>query len=83
MALLVKSEKREDKLPLERALRALEDVHQSLKKFSATESVAANDALHAELEIVRHKARKLRRRTIALASLWDGSPRNNSRGNNS
>jgi hypothetical protein len=71
MALPVKSEKREDKLPLERALRALEDARQSLKKFSATESVAANDALHAELRIVRHKARKLRKRAMALASLWD------------
>jgi hypothetical protein len=71
MALLVKSEKREDKLPLERALRALEDARKSLKQFSATESVAANDALNAELKIVRHKARKLRKRAMALGSLWD------------
>jgi len=71
MALPVKSEKREDKLPLERALRALEDAHRSLKKFSATGSVAANGALHAELDIVRRKARKLRKRTKALESLWE------------
>jgi hypothetical protein len=71
MALPVKSEKREDKLPLERALRALEDVHRSLKQFAATESIVANDALKAELKIVRHKARKLRKRTMALGSLWD------------
>jgi hypothetical protein len=71
MALPVKSEKREDKLPLERAQRALEDVHRSLKKFSATQSVAANATLNAELEIVRHKIKKLRKRTMALGNLWD------------
>jgi hypothetical protein len=71
MALPMKSEKREDRLPLERALRALEDVHKSLKQFSATDSVAGNAALNAELKIVRHKARKLRKRTMALESVWD------------
>jgi hypothetical protein len=60
MALPVKSEKREDKLPLERALRALEDARKSLKQFSATESVAANDALNAEHEIVRPEAAQAR-----------------------
>jgi hypothetical protein len=34
VAQLVKSGKREDKLPLERVLHALEDVHISLKEFS-------------------------------------------------
>jgi hypothetical protein len=38
LATLAKSAKREDKLPLVHALRALEDVHQSLKKFSATDT---------------------------------------------
>jgi hypothetical protein len=38
--------KREDKLPLERALRALEDVNQSLKKFPGR--MANNDAFVAE-----------------------------------
>jgi hypothetical protein len=71
MALLVKPEKREDKLPLERALRALEDVRRSLKQFSATESVLGNDALNAELKIMRHKARKLRKHAMALGRLWD------------
>jgi hypothetical protein len=32
--------KREDKLPLERALRALEDVHKSLNEFSKIDTVA-------------------------------------------
>jgi hypothetical protein len=63
--------KREDKLPLERALRALEDVHQSLREFSATDSVTNNDAFVAELKKVRHKSKKLRKRAIALAALWD------------
>jgi hypothetical protein len=66
-----KSAKREDKLPLERALRALEDVHQSLKEFSTTDSVTNNDAIAAELKTVRHKAKKLRKRSNSLAALWD------------
>jgi hypothetical protein len=71
LATPARSAKREDKLPLERALRALEDVHQSLKEFSATESVTNNDAFAAELKTVRHKAKKLRKRAIALAASWD------------
>jgi hypothetical protein len=71
MALPVKSENREDKLPLERALRALEDVRKSLKRFSATESIAGSYALNAELKIVRRKAKKLRKRTMVLGNLWD------------
>jgi hypothetical protein len=63
--------KREDKLPLERALRALEDVHKSLKELSNTDTVATNNALNAEIKTVRRKARKLRKRTTALAGLWD------------
>jgi hypothetical protein len=66
-------EKREDKLPLERALRALEDVHKSLKDFSKTDTVTKSDALAAELKTVRHKTRKLRKRVSTLAGLWDRS----------
>jgi CCR4-NOT transcriptional regulation complex NOT5 subunit len=66
-----KSAKREDKLPLERALRALEDVHKSLKEFSKTDTVSKNEMLNAELKTVRHKAKRLRDRATALASLWD------------
>jgi hypothetical protein len=65
------SAKREDKLPLERALRALEDVHQSLKEFAQADSVTKNDAFAADLKTVRHKVKKLRKRAIALATLWD------------
>jgi hypothetical protein len=61
--------KREDKLPLERALRALEDLHKSLKEFSKTDSVVGNVELNAEAENVRDKAKKLRRRSEALAAL--------------
>jgi hypothetical protein len=68
-----KIEKREDKLPLERALRALEDVHKSLKDFSKTDTVAKNNVLAAELKTVRHNAKKLRKRAKALAELWDRS----------
>jgi hypothetical protein len=74
-----KSAKREDKLPLERALRALDDVHQSLKEFSNT--VTDNDAIAAELKTVRQKAKKLRKRANSLAALWDRTfESNNQRG---
>jgi hypothetical protein len=63
--------KREDKLPLERALHALEDLHKSLKEFSKTDSVMGNAGLKAEAENVRAKAKKLRKRSEALAVLWD------------
>jgi hypothetical protein len=52
-------------------MRALEDVHQSLKEFSATEAVTNNDAIAAELKTVRHKAKKLRKRANSLAALCD------------
>jgi two-component sensor histidine kinase len=63
--------KREDKLPLERALRALEDLHKSLKEFATVDSVARNPDLKAEAENVRAKTKKLRKRTQALAAIWD------------
>jgi hypothetical protein len=63
--------KREDKLPLERALRALEDLHKSLKEFSKTDSVVGNAELNAEAGNVRDKAKKLRSRSEALAALWE------------
>jgi hypothetical protein len=63
--------KREDKLPLERALRALEDLHKSLKEFSKTDSVVGNAELNAEAGNVRDKAKKLHRRSEALAALWE------------
>ncbi len=52
-------------------MRALEDVHQSLKEFSATDTVTKNDAIAAELKTVRHKAKKLRKRASSLAALCD------------
>lgn len=71
MAALARSAKREDKIPLERALGALEDIHKSLKEFSATDAVTNNDAIAFELKTVRHKAKKLRKRANSLAVLWD------------
>jgi hypothetical protein len=73
LATPAKSAKREDKLPLERALRALEDVHQSLKEFSKVDSVAKSEAFAAEVKSVRHNAKKLRKRANTLAVLWDRS----------
>jgi hypothetical protein len=63
--------KREDKLPLERALRALEDLHKSLKEFAKADSVERNPDLKLEAENVRAKAKKLRKRSKALAASWD------------
>jgi hypothetical protein len=71
MAQPAKAGKREDKLPLERAQRALEDVHTSLKEFSKQISVEENEALNASVKTVRHKAKKLRKLTAELATLWD------------
>jgi hypothetical protein len=73
LATPAKSAKREDKLPLERALRALEDVHKSLKEFSKTDTIARNDAFAEEVKSVRHNAKKLRKRANTLALLWDRS----------
>jgi hypothetical protein len=71
MAHPAKLGKLEDKLPLERALRALEDVHKSLKEFSKKETVAENVALSAEIKTVRHKVKNLRKRATAMAALWN------------
>jgi hypothetical protein len=71
MANPAKIGKREDKLPLERALRALEDVHSSLKEFSKQQSVAENAALSAIVKTTRHKTKKLRQMTKELTTLWD------------
>jgi hypothetical protein len=47
----------------------LEDIHKSLKEFSKKDSAAENVTLGAEIKIVRHKAKKLRKRTTAFAAL--------------
>jgi hypothetical protein len=70
MTLPTKIEKREDKLPLERALRALEDVHKSLKEFSKKDSVVENVVLNDEVKTVRQKAKRLLERTTRLAAHW-------------
>jgi hypothetical protein len=59
--------KREDKLPLERALRALEDVYQKLKEFSATDSVANNDAFAAKGPTQRQEIPQAR---DCFGSMW-------------
>jgi hypothetical protein len=73
VAASLKPAKREDSLPLERAVRALEDVHRSLNEFSTTDSVTTSGAFAAVLKRFRHKAKKLRKRVNALAVLWDHS----------
>jgi hypothetical protein len=70
MAQPAKIGKRQDKLPLE-SLRALEDVHSSLKEFAKQDSVGENEALNTGVKTARHKAKKLRKFTAELATLWD------------
>jgi hypothetical protein len=71
MAPATKIGKLEDKLPLERALRALEDVRKSLKEFATKESVTENVALSAGVKTIRHKAKKLRKHIAELAEVWN------------
>jgi exonuclease VII small subunit len=71
MSPAAKTEKREDRLPLERALRALEDAQKSLKKFSKTDVTLSNPTLKEGVRLTRHKLKKLRKRGAALVKLWD------------
>ena len=74
MALPVRSEMKEDVLPLQRALRALEDAKQALKKFQATASVQKDKDLAEEVEELRRKVKKTRKLGESVANRWfDGS----------
>jgi hypothetical protein len=70
MSLPVKTALQEDALPLQRALRALEDARKSLKTFSRTESVEHDPALAASLDALRRKVRKARKLGKQVASRW-------------
>jgi hypothetical protein len=60
----------EDRLPLERAMLALEDAKKSLELFSATTSVESNSDLAEAAASMRQKLKKLRSRGRKLTALW-------------
>ena len=53
-----RSEVKEDVLPLQRALRALDDAKRALKQFSQTGSVEAGPALSESVELLQGKVKK-------------------------
>jgi hypothetical protein len=72
MALPVRTENQEDRLPLERALRALEDARTSLKAFGQKTSVKNNPALQQSVKDVRHRLKKVIKRSATICDTWDG-----------
>jgi hypothetical protein len=59
------------KLPLERALRALENLHKSLNEFAKADSVAGNAELKAEAENIRAKGQEAAQAEPRTGYLWD------------
>ena len=70
MTLPARSEVKEDVLPLQRALRALDDAHRSLKQFSQTGSVGGDAALSESVLQLRGKVKKVRKRAREIAERW-------------
>jgi hypothetical protein len=71
MALPVRTENQEDRLPLQRALRALEDAKMSLKTFARKTSVKNNPALQQSVKDVRHRLKKVIKRSATISDTWD------------
>jgi hypothetical protein len=70
MTLPQRSEIKEDVLPLQRALGALDDAKRSLKHFSQTDSVKADPALVESVDRLRSKVKKARNQTRTIAQRW-------------
>jgi hypothetical protein len=70
MTLPVRSEVKEDALPLVRALRALDDAKRSLKQFSQSGSAEASPALSASVAELRRKVKKARKLGREMAERW-------------
>jgi hypothetical protein len=70
MALPVRSAFKEDALPLQRALRALDDARKSLKAFSQTQSVEADASLAEAVKALRRQVKKARRLANEAQSRW-------------
>jgi DNA/RNA-binding domain of Phe-tRNA-synthetase-like protein len=70
MSLPLKTSNREDALPLQRAIRALDDARKSLKAFSQTQSVKTDPSLATSLEALRRKVKRARKLGKEVASRW-------------
>jgi hypothetical protein len=70
MTLPMRTEVKEDIMPLQRALRALDDAKRSLKQFSQTRSVEKSQALAASVDELRHKVKKARKLGQEIGQRW-------------
>jgi hypothetical protein len=70
MTLPARSEMKEDVVPMQRALRALDDAKRSLKQFGQTGSVTKDPALSDNLDLVRRKVKKARKLAQGIAERW-------------
>jgi hypothetical protein len=70
MALPARSEVRKDVLPLQRAMRALEDARQSLKRLGGTGSVEKDAALAERVKELRRGVKKSRKLAQSVAREW-------------
>jgi hypothetical protein len=70
MSLPLRSTVKEDMLPLQRALRALEDAKNSLKDFAAQTSVVEDDELSEAVRKLRDGLKKSRKSAKAISELW-------------
>jgi hypothetical protein len=70
MALPIRSEIKEDILPLERVLHALKDAKASLKKFAESRSVELDPALQEAVIELQHELKKSRKIAKAMARRW-------------
>jgi hypothetical protein len=70
MSLPVSTAIKEDALPLQRALRALEDARKSLKAFARTASVEADASLATTVKSLRRQVKKARRLGKEAEKRW-------------
>jgi len=70
MPLPIRTSIKEDALPLQRALRALDDARKSLKAFSRTQSVEADASLATSVKSLRRKIRKAHKLGKQVAGRW-------------
>jgi hypothetical protein len=70
MALPGRTEHQEDRLPLERALRALEDAKKSLKALQKKTSVSSNPELQQSVKDVRERLKKVIKRSATICDVW-------------
>lgn len=70
MALPIRSEIKEDILPLERVLHALKDAKISLKKFAESRSVELDPELRETVMELQNKLKKSRKMAKAMAKRW-------------